>query len=58
MRFCSYELPDDSPQDDTTMILAYSKLYDKRAGSIENEFKESKQGIGINKRAKKRFEGQ
>jgi hypothetical protein len=34
------------------MALAYSALYDKRGGTVEVEFKESKQGIGINKRSK------
>src|SRR5262249_1586767 len=37
---------------------AYSALYDKRGGTVEVEIKESKQGIGINKRSKKRFAAQ
>lgn len=39
-------------------FLAYSKLYDVRAGAIEKTFKESKMGLGINKRSKKRFAAQ
>ena len=40
------------------MTLAYSTLYDKRGGTVEVEIKESKQGIGIHKRSKKRFAAQ
>lgn len=43
-------------EDQTT--LAYSTFYDKRGGTVEVEIKESKQGIGINKRSKKRFAAQ
>ena len=34
--------------------LAYAQLYDQRAGAIEVEIRESKQGVGINRRRKKR----
>lgn len=51
-------MPKQLLKDENAMILAYSKLYDKRAGCVEVEIKESKQGIGINKRQKKRFAGQ
>jgi hypothetical protein len=40
------------------VTLAYSPLYDKRAGTVELEIKESKQGVGIGKRSKKRFAAQ
>ena len=40
------------------VTLAYSVLYDKRGGTVEVEIKESKQGIGIHKRSKKRFAAQ
>jgi len=40
------------------MTLADSTLYDQRGGTMEVEIKESKQGIGINKRSKKRFAAQ
>jgi hypothetical protein len=38
--------------------LAYAYLYDKRGGTIEIEFKENKQGFGLTKRNKKRYETQ
>jgi hypothetical protein len=38
--------------------LAYAHLYDKRGGTIEIEIREDKQGVGLTKRSKKRFEGQ
>lgn len=40
------------------LILAYAKFYDLRAGTIEIEFKEDKQGLGMAKRSKKRYEAQ
>ena len=42
--------------DADAVVLAYGTLYDKRGGAVETEIKESKQGIGITKRSKKRFE--
>jgi hypothetical protein len=44
--------------DPQAVILAYAKLYDQRGGTVEIEFKEDKQGIGMTKRNKKRFEAQ
>lgn len=38
--------------------LAYAQLYDRRAGAIEIEIRESKQGVGINRRRKKRAAAQ
>jgi len=37
---------------------AYARLYDQRAGAIEIEFKEDKQGVGLTKRRKKRAAAQ
>ncbi|HYG79503.1 MAG TPA: hypothetical protein VD861_03905 [Pyrinomonadaceae bacterium] len=37
---------------------AYAQLYDQRAGAIEIEFKEDKQGVGLTKRRKKRAAAQ
>jgi hypothetical protein len=44
--------------DRRTVALAYAYLYDKRGGTIEIEFKEDKQGFGLTKRNKKRYEAQ
>jgi hypothetical protein len=40
------------------VALAYAQLYDQRAGAIEIEFKEDKQGVGLTKRRKKRAPAQ
>ena len=40
------------------VALAYAQLYDLRAGAIEIEIKEDKQGVGINRRRKKRAAAQ
>jgi hypothetical protein len=40
------------------VALAYARLYDQRAGVIEIEIKEDKQGVGINRRRKKRAAAQ
>jgi hypothetical protein len=40
------------------VALAYAELYDQRAGAIEVEIRESKQGVGINRRRKKRAAAQ
>jgi hypothetical protein len=44
--------------DGRAIALAYAYLYDKRGGTIEIEFKEDKQGFGLTKRNKKRYEAQ
>ncbi len=44
--------------DRRAVALAYAYLYDKRGGTIEIEFKEDKQGFGLTKRNKKRYEAQ
>lgn len=40
------------------LLLAYVYFYDLRAGGAESSFKADKQGLGITKRNKKRFEAQ
>jgi hypothetical protein len=55
------DLLDQSPKslnDGRAVALAYAYLYDKRGGAIEIEFKEDKQGFGLAKRNKKRYEAQ
>src|SRR2546423_2644702 len=44
--------------DPATVLLAYVSLYDQRGGAVETSFKGDKQGLGSNKRSKKRFEAQ
>jgi hypothetical protein len=45
-------------EDPTAVILAYVYFYDQRGGGVETSVKEDKQGLGITKRNKKRFEAQ
>jgi hypothetical protein len=40
------------------VALAYAQFYDQRAGAIEIEIREDKQGVGINRRRKKRAAAQ
>jgi hypothetical protein len=40
------------------VAVAYARLYDERGGTVEIELKESKQGIGMTKRNKKRYAAQ
>ena len=40
------------------VILAYVRFYDARGGGVETTFKDDKQGLGLTKRNKKRFEAQ
>jgi hypothetical protein len=40
------------------VALAYAQLYDQRAGAVEVEIREDKQGVGINRRRKKRAAAQ
>jgi hypothetical protein len=44
--------------DETTIMRAYAHFYDQRGGGIETSFGEDKNGLGITKRNKKRFEAQ
>jgi len=47
------------PRHDPVAVLQASvSLYDQRGGGVENSFKGDKQGLGIGKRSKKRFEAQ
>ena len=47
-----------SETDDTAVLLAYVYFYDQRGGGVETAIKDDKQGLGITKRNKKRFEAQ
>jgi hypothetical protein len=40
------------------VTLAYVRFYDARGGGCETSFKDDKQGLGMTKRSKKRFEAQ
>lgn len=51
-------MPSKEWQDPVATLLAYVYFYDLRGGGIETEIKEDKQGLGITKRNKKRFEAQ
>ncbi len=44
--------------DPAAVLLAYVTFYDQRGGGVETSFKGDKQGLGIGKRSKKRFEAQ
>jgi hypothetical protein len=44
--------------DPTAVLLAYVTFYDRRGGGIETSLKGDKQGLGLTKRNKKRFEAQ
>ena len=46
------------PADPAAVLLAYVTFYDQRGGGVETSFKGDKQGLGIGKRSKKRFEAQ
>ncbi len=50
--------PVEPATDAPKVAVAYAELYDLRGGAIEIEIKESKQGLGITKRNKKRFAAQ
>jgi hypothetical protein len=44
--------------DPAAVLLAYVTFYDQRGGGVETSFKGDKQGLGMSKRSKKRFEAQ
>lgn len=50
--------PASQAADPVSVLLAYVTSYDQRGGGIETSFKGDKQGLGLTKRNKKRFEGQ
>jgi len=58
---CVLTLTGQSPAqvtDDAAVLVAYVSFYDARGGGIETAIKDDKQGLGITKRNKKRFEAQ
>jgi len=50
--------PPTKVTDEATVLLAYVYFYDARGGGVETAIKDDKQGLGITKRNKKRFEAQ
>jgi hypothetical protein len=46
------------PSDECGQVLAYVHAYDARGGGVETSLKGDKQGLGLSKRNKKRFEAQ
>jgi Transposase DDE domain group 1 len=50
--------PVDRVSDKRALMGAYGAFYDQRGGTVEIEIKEDKQGVGMTKRSKKRFEAQ
>lgn len=47
-----------APQTDAARLLAYVYAYDRRGGGVETALRDDKQGLGLTKRTKKRFEAQ
>ena len=47
-----------NPSDPHALLFAYVYFYDQRGGGVETSLKQDKQGLGITKRNKKRFEAQ
>jgi hypothetical protein len=50
--------PLSQASDPRAVLAAYVSFYDQRGGGIETAFKGDKQGLGLTKRSKKRFEAQ
>lgn len=50
--------PERETSEPELVAHAYAQLYDQRAGAIEVEIREDKQGVGINRRRKKRAAAQ
>ena len=50
--------PRTQAADPVAVLMAYVTFYDLRGGGIETSFKGDKQGLGLTKRNKKRFEAQ
>jgi hypothetical protein len=50
--------PEREASEPELAALAYAQLYDQRAGAIEVEIREDKQGVSINRRRKKRAAAQ
>src|SRR3954454_13110682 len=55
---CLTDHPSAPATDPSTSLLACVYLDDQRGGGVETTFKEDKQGLGLTKRNKKRFEAQ
>src|SRR5439155_6959104 len=51
-------LPRSPATDPVAVLQAYVTFYDQRGGGVETSFKGDKQGLGLTKRSKKRFEAQ
>lgn len=47
-----------APQTEAAGLLAYVYAYDRRGGGVESALRDDKQGLGLTKRNKKRFEAQ
>ena len=50
--------PIDRLAQQRAVMGAYAAFYNQRGGRVEIEIKEDKQGVGMTKRSKKRFEAQ
>lgn len=50
--------PPEQVLNHNAVLLAYVRCYDDRGGGAETAFKDDKQGLGLTKRNKKRFEAQ
>jgi hypothetical protein len=50
--------PGAPPSDECGQVVAYVHAYDARGGGVETSLKADKQGLGLNKRNKKRFQAQ
>lgn len=50
--------PVSNVNDPRLVALAYAKFYDQRGGAVEIDIKQSKQGLGLRRRSKKKFEAQ
>ena len=50
--------PGAPPSDECGQLLAYVHAYDARGGGVETSLKADKQGLGLSKRNKKRFQAQ
>jgi hypothetical protein len=50
--------PSSQAADPVAVLMAYVTFYDRRGGGIETSLKGDKQGLGLTKRNKKRFEAQ
>jgi hypothetical protein len=47
-----------APQTEAARLLTYVYAYDRRGGGVESALRDDKQGLGLTKRNKKRFEAQ